>query len=511
MFVKTDIQKINFKFVAAIIIIVAIIFSAIFFFLNEKDVAVMILKIILFLGSVPVWLEIFSDIFRKKFGVDIIAGVALLFTFVFSQYLAGVVILLMLMGGQSLESYAFDRARRDLSRLLSLAPEFAHIKRDKEIFDLLIDEVLVDMVVVIKSGEVVPIDGVVIYGQTLIDESTLTGEFVPVRKEKGSMVYSGTVNTSETIEVRVTKPASESKYSQIVNLVKEAESTQAPFVKLADRFSIFFTAITFVIGIIVWFFTHDIVRIISVLVVATPCPLILATPIAVISGISLASGRGIVVKNGGVLELISRAKTFVFDKTGTITLGAPYVETVFAYSGSVSDILKIGASLDQMSSHILARSLVDHVKKIGLDLDIPSSFKEQFGDGVEGFVFDTQYVFGKLKFVKDKTKEIPEDIESRYDSFKDQGKICIFLSDKRSVLGFIVLSDQIRPDSKELFGELKKDGFHNIIMLTGDRKNIAEKIGSELGISNVIADCTPEQKLEAVSYTHLTLPTILRV
>ncbi|MEI8337536.1 MAG: heavy metal translocating P-type ATPase [bacterium] len=495
---QIDKKKINFKLIAAIVIFAAIIVFVILYFSGQKEIASLILKAILFVGLFPVWYEIISEILKKKFGVDFIAGIALLGTFLFGEYLAGTIILLMLMGGQSLESYAFERARKDLSRLLSRAPEFAHIKVGNKIIDIPIDQVTVDMVAVIKSGEVVPVDGVVIHGQTLIDEATLTGEPVPVRKDKGSLVYSGTVNTTETIEVEVTKSASESKYAQIINLVKEAESTQAPFVRLADEFSLYFTAITFIIGFLTWYFTHDIIRVIAVLVVATPCPLILATPIAIISGISLASGRGIVVKNGGVLEKIAKAKTFIFDKTGTITLGAPVVEEIFAYSKSKDEILRIGASLDQMSSHVLARSLVSHAKNTGFELEIPHKFKEQFGDGVEGLLLEIQYFFGKLEFIKDKTKNIPEDIETRYSVYKDQGKIVMFLSDAESILGFIVLADQIRPDSKELFYELKKDGVNNIIMLTGDRKNVAEKIGKELGITNIYAECKPEQKLEII-------------
>ena len=495
---QIDNKKINFRLILAIVTFIAIVFFAVLFFLGQKENAYLVLKSVLFLGLFPVWFEIIYDISQKKFGVDFIAGVALLGTFLFGEYLAGAIILLMLMGGQSLEFYAFERARKDLSRLLSRAPEIAHIKIGNKILDVPIEEVSVDMIAIIKSGEVVPVDGVVIHGQTLIDEATLTGEPIPVRKDRGSLVYSGTVNTTETIEVEVTKAASESKYAQIINLVKEAESTQAPFVRLADKFSIYFTATTFIIGFITWYFTHDIIRVITVLVVATPCPLILATPIAIISGISLASGRGIVVKNGGVLEKIAKAKTFIFDKTGTITLGAPVVEEIFAYSKSKDEILRIGASLDQMSSHILARSLVSHAKKVGSELDIPHKFKEQFGDGVEGLLLEIKYFFGKLEFIKDRAKKIPEDIDERYSVYKDQGKIVMFLSDEDSILGFVVLSDQIRPDSRELFDELKKDGVQNIIMLTGDKKNVAEKIGYALGISNIYADCRPEQKLEII-------------
>ena len=491
-------KKVNFQFIAAVVIFAAIIVYVILYFLGQKEISQTILETLLFLGLIPVWFEIVKDILNKKFGVDVIAGVALLGTFIFGQYLAGSIILLMLMGGQSLETYAYERARKDLSRLLSRQPDFAHVKENGKIVDVPIESVLVETVVIIKSGEVVPIDGIVILGQTLIDESTLTGESIPVKKEKGSLVYSGTVNTTETIEVRVRKPASESKYRQIVNLVREAESTTAPFVRMADRFSVYFTGITFVIGIAVWILTHDIIRVLSVLVVATPCPLILATPIAIISGISLASGRGIVVKNGGVLEKIAKAKTFIFDKTGTITLGAPYVEEIFCYTKSKEEILGIAASLDQMSSHVLARSLVHHAKKSGVELNLPIKFKEQFGDGVEGILTDVQYFFGKLKFVRDNTKIIQEGIEEKYNYYRDQGKLIMFLSDSETILGFIVLADQVRPDSKELFDELKKDGVDNIIMLTGDHKNVADKIGAELGINKVIADCLPEQKLEII-------------
>lgn len=461
-------------------------------------IVLFILKWVLLIGSIPLWFGIIRDMIRGKFGVDLIAGVALLATFIFHQYLAGFIVLVMLTGGQLLEAYAFRRARKDLSKLLSRAPHTAHIKQNDHIKDVPVDDVLVDMIVIIKPGEVVPVDGIIISGKTFLDESTLTGESLPVEKGIGQLVFSGTVNQNAVLEVRVIKSASESKYKQIVALVEEAEKSRAPIVRLADKYSVIFTIATFLIATLAWFLTHDIVRVLAILVVATPCPLILATPIAIISGMSKAAGRGMIVKNGGSLELMASAKTFIFDKTGTLTFGVPDVEQVFAFYGSNDDILNISASVDQMSVHVFAASIISEAKKQNLEITIPEHFIEDFGEGVSGFVNNIQYFLGKPSFIKNKIGQISKEVEDAYTSIKEEGKSVIYLADKEKVLGYIVFSDKIRGNSRELFDGLKIDHINRVVMITGDKEHVASRIADELGIAEYRAEYLPEDKLNFI-------------
>jgi heavy metal translocating P-type ATPase len=491
-------KKLSLNTITACVVIFALIISGILYFSGDKFIYVNILKWVLFFGALPIIYEILHNIYCKKFGVDLIAGVAIAATFLFGEYLAGLVVLLMLSGGQTLEEYAFNRARRDLSALLSRAPHTAHVKKDGNLVDTPIEEVEVGMVVTIKAGEVVSVDGVVVLGKTTLDESILTGESIPVEKSIGSLVYSGTINTNGTVDVRVTKPAKESKYSHIIALVEEAEKNKAPLVRLADRYSVYFTLITFAITIATWFLKHSITDVLAVLVVATPCPLILATPIAFISGINRAAGKGVIVKNGGSLEKLAEAKTFVFDKTGTLTLGQLEVDEVEGYEVEKNKVLQIAASLDQFSAHTLAVSIVTHVQKLQLQLSLPEFFEEKFGDGVTGKLNGVKYYFGKMDFIKSKVKNFPDAALKIYTKSKDEGKSIVFLSNEEKILGCVVLSDKIREDSSILFNGLRADGINRIIMLTGDKKHVAERIAEQIGITEVYADSLPDDKLNVI-------------
>jgi heavy metal translocating P-type ATPase len=459
---------------------------------------------VLLFGSIPIWFNLLKDLLKKNFGVDLIAGVALFSTFFFGQYLTGMIILLMLSGGEALEGYALYRARRDLSTLLSHAPNTAHLINGELITSVPIDEVKVGQKIIVKAGEIVPIDGVVYQGSTFVDESTLSGESEPVQKIIGSSVFSGTVNQNGTITLQVTKLASESSYAHIVKLVKEAEKSRAPLVRLADRYSFYFTIITFTFAGGTWLFTHEVTRMLAVLVVATPCPLILATPIALISGMSKASSHGIIIKSGGALEKLAEAKTFIFDKTGTVTIGRPKVSQVFSYTGDENMVARIAGSLDQLSAHVLAEAMVSNAQERNQLLSFPTHFQEEFGEGVAGTVEGNNYIFGKFSYIKKHVAELPPDALSSYEEFQNVGKSVVFLAQKNEeesqnkLLGYIVLDDILREDSHNLFQGLRSDGISRILLLSGDKQSVADRIGKTLNISEICADCMPEDKLRIV-------------
>ncbi len=312
---------------------------------------------------------------------------------------------------------------------------------------------------------------------------------------------SGSINTTNPLEINTLKIASDSKYEQIIRLVKEAEESRAPVVRLADRYSVWFSFITFTLAALAWFSSHEPLRLLAVLVVATPCPLILATPIAIISGISRSASRGIIVKNGGALETLAEVNAFIFDKTGTLTLGQPKVVGIKTFNEGFSetDILNTAASLDQVSAHILARSLLTHARKENNFRTIyPESFKETFGEGVSGSIAGKLYHFGKLQFLRTSGVVINSLAEDEHKKTQDQGKIAVYLAAENELIGAIYFADIIRKEIKALFSDFKKQGLDKLVMLTGDKKNVADIIARELGLDDIHAEALPEDKVKEV-------------
>jgi len=384
------------SFVAGGLIVAGIAYA-----LGNPEIAHFVLLVTLLLGSIPLLIDILKSLQEGHFGVDIIAIVAIGVSLVLGEYLPGTVILLMLSGGEALEEYALKRARKELTDLVSRAPHIAHRKRDQVIEDMPVDEINVGDIVLVKPGETIPVDGQVVSGKAMVDQSALTGESLPISVFIGSRVMSGSIATDGLLEVRTLIPSAESTYAKIIRLVQEAEEKKAPFVRLADRYSVWFTSGAFILALASWVISKDPTRLLAVLVVATPCPLILATPIAFAAGISTAAKRGIIVKNGGALEELGEARSFIFDKTGTITLGVPLVTHVQTFQEIVEDdVFQIAASLDQLSTHVLARALVQEAIKRKIPFLNIEDFTEEFGHGVQGNIKGKKYILGRLAYLR---------------------------------------------------------------------------------------------------------------
>lgn len=469
------------------------------YILGERVLTRYMLLIPIIVGLIPLAREMVGSILRKHFGVDIIALLAIVSATLVGEYLAAVVVLLMLSGGEALERFALKRARKELTSLLNNAPHIAHLRKDDQLVDVAIDEVHVGDIVIIKPGEIIPIDGKVTKGTSEVDESALTGESVLVEKVPHMFVLSGSVNKHSVLEVQALKPSSESQYAQIIRLVQEAERSKAPFVRLADRYSVWFTAIAIALAFTAWITSGEVVRAIAVLVVATPCPLILATPIAFASGISRAAKRGVIIKHGGAMEKLAQARSFMFDKTGTITFGTPKLTKVLPFAGrDQKDIAHVAASLDQLSGHILARAFQNYAKQNGLSkLSIPTTFEESLGNGVQGTVDGAHYSLGRLSYMDVLGVHIPADIQSSREKSKQEGVMTVYLASEGRLLGAFEFADTIRTNVKKLFLKLKEYGVE-VIMLTGDRRSVAEHIGIQAGISRVYAECLPERKVDYV-------------
>lgn len=460
-----------------------------------------ILFFILLIGTVLIWLSFLKNLWNGIFGIDIIAGVALASTFIDGQYLAGVVVLVMFLGGQFLEDYALRRAKKELSLLISRTPTVAHLKVGNNFVETQLTEIKIGDTVLIKPSEIVSVDGVIVEGVSSLNEAVLTGESNPIEKKKGLQVFAGTENISNPIIVKVLKNISDTKYSEILNLVKDSENHKAKIVRLADKYSVYFTVVTFFLASLAWFFTGDFVRVISVLVVATPCPLLIATPVAIMSGMSKAFKKGILVKSGVGLETLSRVNNFVFDKTGTITFGLPTVSEIKALDGiDECEILKLAFSLDQFSTHILAKALCKYANEKRIENIFPENFHEEFGNGVSGEINNQKYFFGKKKFLEEQGLFFSKEILEFYEDSKTKEQIIVFLGNSENVLGAVLFEDIIRPESKKIFQKFIKTLKVEVEILTGDSFAKARRIAEQLSVKseNVIAEVSPKQKLEFI-------------
>lgn len=430
------------------------------------------------------FLEMIKTLRSGKYGVDILAITAIVATLIVKEYWASLMILIMLTGGDSLEDYANQKASKELQALLDNTPQTAHKWIDGNWQELPVEQIEVNDKLVVKPGETVPVDGRVIKGSSEIDESSLTGESQPITKNIGDMLLSGSINGDRSLEMRVEKRAADSQYQLILNLVQESKEKPAKFVRMADRYAVPFTLVAYFIGGIAWWLSGDPHRFVEVLVVASPCPLILAAPVALVAGMSRSSKNGIVVKNGTTLEKLAVTKTIAFDKTGTITKGQLEV-TAVQPAGKLSkeELLMYAASAEQESSHILARSLVSYAKNQKL---LPTSeLKEFVGQGIEARIDNHFLQVGRAEWLG-----VPE-IASE--------ETIIYVAFDREFVGTIHFADVIRPEATNAIKQLKDFHLKQVMMLTGDNQTVAQTIAKKVGITTVHAQCLPQDKWQILA------------
>jgi heavy metal translocating P-type ATPase len=448
---------------------------------------------------VPLAWSVGRTLLRGDVGVDAIALIAMAAALALGEYLAGAVVGLMLAGGNALEDAAAGRARRELRALVGRAPRIAHRRAGESIEEVPVDDLRVGDVVLVRHGEVLPVDGLVASEEAVIDESALTGEPLPVTGKRGAPVRSGTANAGDAFELRATRPAAESAYAAVVALVREAERQRAPFVRMADRYAAFFLPVTLVAAGLAWALSGDPVRALAVLVVATPCPLILAAPVAIISGVSRAANAGVIVKGGAVIEGLGEARTVILDKTGTLTLGTPEVERILVLDGlGEAELLRLAASVDQLSAHSLAEALVQAARRRGAALSFPAGVEEGAGQGAEGVVDGRRVAVGSEAWLTQRGYPVAPDVLGRLDSADGAGRAKILVGVDGRLAGAIVMADHVRADAPGLVGALRAAGIRHVAMATGDRAAIAAEIGREVGVDRVYAEQSPEEKLELV-------------
>ena len=442
---------------------------------------------------VPLSFSVARSLLRRDVGVDAIALVSMAGALVLGEYLAGAVVALMLAGGNALEARANGRARRELTSLVERAPRSALVRRGDALVEVPVDGVGPGDVVLVRGGEVVPVDGLVATEEAVVDESALTGEPLPVTIHRGGQVRSGAANAGDAFEVRTVRPAAESAYAALVRLVAQAEGEKAPFVRMADRYAAFFLPVTAVVAALAWAASGDPVRALAVFVVATPCPLILAAPIALMSGLSRASRAGIVVKGGGALERLGNARTVLLDKTGTITLGQPELDRVVPLNGHDADeTLRLAASLDRLSAHPLAAALVAGAEARGLGLSLPEQVGEAFGRGIEGTVDGRRVLVGSARWLRE------HDVDAALPPALDGGAAKVLVAVDGLAAGVVLLEDRMRDDAGELVPALRRVGVRHVALVSGDKTAVVERVGAALAVDRVYAEQTPEQKVDVV-------------
>ncbi|MHA7985635.1 heavy metal translocating P-type ATPase [Rathayibacter sp. CAU 1779] len=426
-------------------------------------------------------------------GIDVLAIVAIVSTIFVGEYWATLVIVLMLSGGEALEDYAGRRARSAVRSLLAQSPVEAHrVDENGGITDIPVADAAIGDTLLVRPSEVVPVDGTLVSDHATMDESSLTGESLPVGIVAGGRVLSGSVNGPTAVTIRADAVAADSQYQQVVRLVTEASESRAPIVRLADRYAVPFTVLALVIAAIGWWVSGDPVRFAEVMVVATPCPLLIAAPVAFISGMSRGARDGVIVKSGGTLEQLARIRTVAFDKTGTLTRGTPQVVAVRPAEGmSEARLLASVASAEQYSSHVLAQSVLEEAVSRGIELVPAADAREVATNGVEATIGGARVAVGKRSFVAEQGADVT-------DAPPAGGQSSVYAAIDGRYAGEVVMADRVRENARATVERMRRLGVRAFVMITGDQLATAEHIASELGIDDVHADCLPADKVKLV-------------
>jgi heavy metal translocating P-type ATPase len=437
------------------------------------------------IGSIQLLKKTAEALRDKKLALDYIAIIAILVALFGQYYLVATVIMLMLSGGYALEDYGLATAKRSLTALISRIPNDAQVWENNTITETRpVSDIKIGQHILIRKGEIIPLDGILESNNAEIDESSITGEPYLLEKNTGDQIRSGTVNIGNPIRIRVTAIDKDSTFRAIINMVRDAQLERSPMIRLADTYSFVFLGITFSLALAAYLISHDITRVLGVLVVATPCPLILATPIALMGGVSAASKRLIIVKRLGNLETLSRVQALIFDKTGTLTLGKPIVSTITLHTSQLSknDCLSIAAAIERNSLHPLAKALVMHAKEQHAPLVLATNITEKIGHGISGTIANTEYTLSKIP--------------------NSTGMSIGLYSNTSTLLAQFEFEDKLKQDSSKILATLGTKGLR-LFLFTGDKKSRAEALLKPLGLPiTVEADCSPEEKKEKVIALH---------
>lgn len=481
--------------IAAIAIVTIVVYLVLRFGLGVSiEEARWVLWVCLGLGGTPLVVELVGKALKREFGSDLLAGISIVTSVLLGEYLAGSFVVLMLSGGEALERYAVANASSVLKALAKRMPSVAHVKREGSLEDVALEEVRVGDHLTIFPHETAPVDGVVVDGHGVMDESFLTGEPYLMSKAPGSSVISGSVNGESAITIEATREAVDSRYAKIMQVMRDTEERKPHMRRLGDQLGAVYTPIAVALAIVAWVVSGDPTRFLAVLVVATPCPLLIGIPVAIIGSISLSAKRGIVVKDPGALEVINTCKTIIFDKTGTLTYGTPVVTEIIAREGvDEGKLLSMIVSLERYSKHPLSDAIVELGEARGVSISEPTEVSEKPGQGLSGMISGTEVLVTGRKALggidPDGVGLLPE---------QTAGLECVVVLDG-SYAATVKFRDEPRKDGKLFIEHLsRKHGYDKVMLVSGDRESEARYLGEKVGIRDVIAERTPEEKVGIV-------------
>jgi heavy metal translocating P-type ATPase len=448
--------------------------------------------------GLPVVWKTVRGMLRGEFAADIVATLAIVGAALLGEPLAGLVVVIMQTGGEALDAWAVARASNAVATLEADAPRTAQrVLADGRVEEIEASAIRPGETLLVRPGVLVPCDVIVLDGVSHVDTSRLTGEPLPVRAGAGTPLPSGAVNGTGALTVRAVRVAAESQYARIVELVRSAQASKSPLQRLADRWAVWFTPFTLLVCAAAWFTSGDATRVLAVLVVATPCPLILAAPVAFIGGVSRAARRGIIVRHGGALEALASVTVAVFDKTGTVTVGRPSVSGFAVHDGAdPREVLALAAAVEQGSGHLLARVVVAYAESEGLTLPTARELREEPGRGVQGEVQGVQVAVGSARYVR----EVLPALSAGLDAFDAAGDgLRAYVGTSTGALGRLEFADALRPDLAGLFTSLRELGVTRTVLLSGDQEANVARTAAALGISEYAGDLSPEDKVTRVA------------
>lgn len=451
-------------------------------------------------GGLQRFISGFKDVFSRRITVNVFVTVALIATVAIGEFITAAILIFIMSAAGAFESYTLDKTRKSIRGLLDLAPKKVTIKKNDEEVVIGIEEVKIGDLVVVRPGERIAVDGVVTNGQSSVNQAPITGESIPVEKNKGSQVFSGTLNEEGRIEIKTTGVGEDTTLAKIIHLTEKAQATRPPFQNIADRFTQWFLPVVVLIAIGTYLISGDIRTAVAVLLVACPCAFAIATPTAITAGISNMAHRGILVKGGKYIEQAGTIDTLLVDKTGTFTIGSPVVMGVVEFNGATKEeILLWSAIAEKYSEHPLAKAIIKHAKENDVKIPDPEDFKAVVGKGVIAQFEGRSLVVGKEELLTEMDIDLSENVKEQMKDQREKGRTIMLVARNNEVMGLVSIADKVRPGVKEVILQLKEIGIKEIIMLTGDNAATAQSVAAEIGVDSFKANMLPEQKQEVVA------------
>lgn len=468
--------------------------------------------IAILVGGYPLFRHAYFDLKSRTITAEVFMSMGVLAAAAIGEFRSASIIAFFMLISEFIDSFTMEKSRKAIKELIDMAPKTARILRDNKEFEVPVEEVKKGDVVVVKPGEKIPVEGVIVSGSGFVNQAPITGESIPVEKKEGDIVYAATINQLGVLFIKVTHSSEDTTYARIIRLVEEAEASKAPIQKIADRFASYFTPTILFIAAITLILTGKITNAIAVIVVACPCTIAIATPLAVVASMGKAAKRGIIIKGGRFLEALAKVDTILVDKTGTITIGDPEVTDIKGFSGhDDKEIISCAASMERYSEHPLAKAIIKKAKMMNVDFPFPEQYKVIPGMGIEAVINRKKMYLGSKEMIKGSSIYVSEEVEDYIRKKEEEGNTVLILSHDNIVCGVISVADTIREESIEAIDMLKRLGFDAPIMLTGDNPLVARAIASTVGIKDVRAGLLPEDKLKIVRSLALEGKKVLMV